>query len=46
MMWLCLAVSSLGLWIVVPNIASGEWNSWVWGGLTFILGLIGAFVKK
>jgi len=43
---LSLAVCSLGIWIFLGAIVDGEWVSIVFGILTALLALGGAFVKS
>ena len=43
---LSLAVCSLGIWIFLGTIVDGEWVGIVFGILTALLALAGAFVKS
>jgi hypothetical protein len=46
MKFLSLAICSLGVWVLLSAFITGKWVGIVFGAITAVLALIGAFMKS
>jgi uncharacterized membrane protein len=46
MRFLSLAICSLGVWVALNTVVTGDWVDYVFGGIAAVLAFLAAFMKK